>query len=127
MTITGYTDATFQEIVGKPLFFTINPESCTLDDTLRFTLVLDSTDSIPDCQEGIQEAIAALKSVMYRYNGSCHAPNFVKIEWGDVFTFKGTIQSFDVSYMLFRPDGTPLRAKIGLCYAPFKTKTIFPN
>ena len=127
MTITGYTDATFQEMAGKPFIFAINPESYTLSDTLKFELVLDCTGSVEDSQADLGKVIAALKSVMYCYNGSCHAPNFVMIEWGDVFTFKGTIQSFDISYTLFRPDGTPLRARIGLSYIPFRPKTTYPN
>lgn len=127
MTITGYTDATFQEIVGKPLIFTVATDSYALSDSLNFEIVLDSSNCIIESQADMEKAIAALKSVMYRYDGCIHAPNFVMIEWGEVFSFKGTIRSFDVSYSLFRPDGVPLKAKIGLSYVAFRAKTVFPN
>ena len=56
---------------------------------------------------------------VFTYNGSIHRPNFVKIQWGRNITFKGVLMSFDTSYTLFRPDGSPLRAKISLGFTQY--------
>ncbi|HWY39141.1 MAG TPA: hypothetical protein VNY73_11315, partial [Bacteroidia bacterium] len=69
--------------------------------------------------------IDALTKIVYTYNGDIHRPNFVKIQWGKTTTFKGVLTSLDTSYTLFRPDGSPLRAKLSLSFTQYiSTKTV---
>jgi hypothetical protein len=63
--------------------------------------------------------ISALETIIYTYNGKIHRPNFVKIQWGQNITFNGVLNSIDISYTLFKPDGSPLRAKIALSFSQY--------
>ena len=42
--------------------------------------------------------------------GDIHSVPYVKLIWGD-FLFKGRLQNLEITYTLFKSDGTPLRAK----------------
>lgn len=55
--------------------------------------------------------IALLKRVTYNYIGDAHEPPFVKLTWA-LETFRCRLQSLNITYKLFKPDGTPLRALI---------------
>jgi len=55
--------------------------------------------------------IALLKRVVYNYVGDAHEPPFVKLTWA-LETFRCRLQSLNITYKLFKPDGTPLRALI---------------
>jgi hypothetical protein len=65
---------------------------------------------------GIKKDIEAFKKVVLKYNGKHHRPNFLIITWGTLL-FKGTLEEMDITYKLFKPDGTPLRATV---HARFK-------
>jgi hypothetical protein len=49
--------------------------------------------------------------VVVDYSSDKHRPRFVMLIWGKM-VFKGVVQSVNVKYNLFTPDGNPLRAKI---------------
>ncbi len=57
--------------------------------------------------------IKKFQGVVCDYIGELHRPPFLKITWGklSVICF---CESFHVTFTLFNPDGTPLRAKIKL-------------
>ena len=59
----------------------------------------------------VTEKVDLLKKVMYDYEGEVHRPPFVKVVWGTDL-FEGVLTSLDITYTLFQPDGTPLRAKV---------------
>ena len=63
--------------------------------------------------------IEALENIVYTYQGKIHRPNFVKIQWGKNMLFKGVLVSMDISYTYFRPDGSPLRAKVSLGFSQY--------
>jgi len=143
--ITGYTDEEFQTAFeGSPYSVMINPESIkfqraieyneqqapdsstasqkyksTPSDKLNFDIVLDCTGIVDPKRTEMAKEVAALEKIVFTYNGSIHRPNFVKIQWGRNITFKGVLVSFDTSYTLFRPDGSPLRAKISLGFSQY--------
>jgi hypothetical protein len=58
---------------------------------------------------GIIDDIEKFKKVIFDYNGDEHKPNYLIISWGTLL-FKGTLSEMDVTFKLFKPDGTPLRA-----------------
>ena len=61
----------------------------------------------------IHEEITTFRDTLIYYNGDNHETAFVKITWGKL-EFKGRVQSVDINYTLFKPDGHPLRAKATL-------------
>ncbi len=144
MKITGYTDKEFQSVYKKPYSVMINPESIkrsrsvtyneeqpsdtssasqkyknTPSEKLSFEIVLDCTGVVNLSRMNLTSEIATLENIMYTYNGKIHRPNFVSIQWGKNFNFKGVLTSFDTSYTLFKPNGTPLRAKLSLSFSQY--------
>lgn len=145
MQITGYTDEKFtQAFAGQPYTLMINPENIkwqkgieyneqqapntssasqkyksTPSDKLSFETVIDCTGVVDPARTDMNAEIAALEKIIFTYNGDIHRPNFVKIQWGKDITFKGVLTSFDTSYTLFRPNGSPLRAKVSLSFSQY--------
>lgn len=58
---------------------------------------------------GIIDDVESFKNVVFDYNGEEHRPNYLVISWGTLL-FKGTLEQMDITFKLFKPDGTPLRA-----------------
>lgn len=143
--ITGYTDGEYQKAFqGNPYTVMINPESIKWDrsieynnqqapdsssgsqkyqstpsDKLSFDIVIDCTGIVDAKRLDLNAEIEALKNIVYTYNGDIHRPNFVKVQWGKDIMFKGVLASFDTSYTFFRPDGSPLRAKLSLAFTQY--------
>jgi hypothetical protein len=145
MKITGYTDEEFQnKFSGNPYSFMINPDNIkiqkgieyneqqapatssasqkyksTPSDKLNFEIVIDCTGIVDPKRIDMAKEIKSLETIIYTYNGKIHRPNFVKIQWGQNITFNGVLNSIDISYTLFKPDGSPLRAKISLSFSQY--------
>lgn len=145
MKITGYKDEEFKTPVsGKPYTLMLNPESIkwnrsieyneqhpidssatsqkyksTPSDNLSFDIVIDCTGIVFSKRTDMATEIKALEDIVYTYNGEIHRPNFVKIQWGNDIVFYSVLKSFDTTYTLFKPDGTPLRAKISLSFGQY--------
>ncbi|WP_264563998.1 hypothetical protein [Flavobacterium sp. N3904] len=145
MKITGYTDEEFQNKFSEnPYAFMINPDNIkiqkgieyneqqapatssasqkyksTPSDKLNFEIVIDCTGIVDPKRIDMAKEITALETIIYTYNGKIHRPNFVKIQWGQNITFNGVLNSIDISYTLFKPDGSPLRAKISLSFSQY--------
>lgn len=58
---------------------------------------------------GIIDDIEQFKRVIFEYNGEKHKPNYLIISWGTLL-FKGTLSEMEITFKLFKPNGTPLRA-----------------
>jgi nucleoid-associated protein YgaU len=58
---------------------------------------------------GIIDDVEKFKKVVFDYNGDEHKPNYLIISWGTLL-FKGTLSEMDLTFKLFKSDGTPLRA-----------------
>jgi hypothetical protein len=54
--------------------------------------------------------LSKFKKVVYDYQGKSHKPPYVKIQWG-VLSFNAVLQRMNVTFKLFKPDGSPLRAE----------------
>ncbi|SDG65061.1 hypothetical protein SAMN05421827_10928 [Pedobacter terrae] len=145
MKITGYTDEQFtKRFPGPPYLMMLNPESIkwqrsieynqqqapdssspsqryksTPSDKLNFDVVIDCTGIVDPKRVDMAKEISTLENIIFTYNGTIHRPNFVKVQWGKDLVFNGVLNSFDISYTLFRPDGSPLRAKISLGFGQY--------
>ena len=62
-------------------------------------------------RDKVDEQIRKVKDLVYKYNGTIHEPNYIRIFWGSQFLFEGRLKSWDVSYTMLDMDGTPLRAE----------------
>jgi hypothetical protein len=152
--ITGYTDEEFTAAFeGQPYSVMINPDSInwgrkieynveqvpdssspsqkyksTPSDKLSFDIIIDGTGIVDPTRTDVAAEIVSLEKIAFTYNGKIHRPNFVKVQWGKDITFYGVLVSLDTSYSLFRPNGSPLRAKISLSFdeyiSPSKTKKL---
>lgn len=145
MKLIAYKDETFQTAVsGATYGVMINPDSVkwsrsieyneqqppdssapsqkyksTPCEKLSFDFVIDCTGIVDADRVDMATEIVTLEDVCYTYNGTIHRPNFVKIVWGQGISFNGVLTSFDTSFTLFAPDGTPLRAKVSLGFSEY--------
>ncbi|MEJ1968734.1 MAG: hypothetical protein WDN03_08930 [Rhizomicrobium sp.] len=101
----------------------------TLSDTVKFTLVFDGTGVIssalpgviPFLEDGIKKQIDAFLALVFKYNGNIHSPNFLQLSWGTLL-FNCRMKSLDIAYTLFKPDGTPLRARASAKFVSFRSE-----
>ena len=144
--IKGYKDERFSQEIADGEFNTLmNPETYriryevsqnqnqaqgtsstaprfnkTLPEDLQLDFVFDRSGVIKGFADengvGIIDDIEKLKKIVLDYNGNQHKPNYLVISWGSLL-FKGSLKDMEITYKLFKPDGTPIRANI---HATFK-------
>jgi len=86
---------------------------------ISFNLIIDATGVVPGVTS-IDQEIGKFKNVAYRFNGSVHSPNYLKLLWGKL-VFDCMLKSMDISYQLFAPSGVPLRASLALSFRQHQT------
>lgn len=79
--------------------------------TLSFDLIIDGTGASGE-KRNVTLDVFYLKKVV-GYNGDEHRNNRVIVIWG-THLFKGVFYDIKVENTLYKPDGTPLRAKVSL-------------
>jgi phage tail protein X len=78
---------------------------------MSFDFLFDNTGIIDGKpRDSITEDIEKFRKVLIDYKGDAHEPRHFKLVWGENSIFKGRVTSLEITYKLFRPDGTPLRA-----------------
>ncbi len=115
----------------------INPDSYTLDYKLKFSVsgqeqgtsdkqlkygyaepqeitfefLFDNTGIIDGKpRDSIAKDIEKFKQVLIEYKGNPHEPRYFKLVWGQNSIFKGRVTEVSITYKMFNPDGTPIRA-----------------
>lgn len=144
MQIIAYSNADLSEDarVGEPFVAMINPESYALDykveynegqgqgtsasqqrftvkkpEELTFEFLFDNTGIIDGKpRNNITNEVNTFRDLLVKYEGNAHEPKHFKLVWGDVL-FKGRCTALNITYKLFNPDGTPIRA---VCKVSFK-------
>jgi phage tail protein X len=145
--ITAYADSDFTRQAGDPFLVIVNParysHGYTIkyvnpqaqgstggsprfnkipSETVSFELVFDGTGVIPSTTASgmtdVQKQLDAFKSVVFNYSGKIHSPKFLILAWGTLL-FKCRLTSLSISYTLFKPDGTPLRATAETSYCGY--------
>jgi Contractile injection system tube protein/LysM domain len=143
LTFVAYKNETFTTPVGKPYEVMLNPDKLQWDRsikyndeappgsepslkykqsdqaTLSFDLVIDCTGVVDSDRVDLPGEIKKLSDVIYKFNGDIHQPNYIKITWGGIEPFNCVLTKFNTSYTFFKPDGTPLRAKLSLSFANY--------
>ena len=87
-------------------------------DRVSFELVFDGTGVVPGptpglpafAADGVASQVDAFKALVFSYYGKIHSPRFLQLVWGKLL-FRCRLLELSVSYTLFKPDGTPLRAR----------------
>lgn len=90
----------------------------TGNEKVSFSIVLDGTGVVAGKFPAVKAQIQSLSDVVYKYEGSSHEPNIVRLVWGS-FSFDGRLTSMDTDYTLFKPTGEPLRAKVSLAFTDY--------
>lgn len=135
LTMEGFKDKSFSESVGTYVAM-INPEKYTekfrveyndeqspgspnavikyrrsLPSDLDFELIFDGTGVVNQKRTQLMSELGKFKRIVYDYNGDIHSPNYLKLTWGKALKYQCRLTSLSINYTLFKPDGTPLRAK----------------
>jgi contractile injection system tube protein/LysM domain-containing protein len=87
-------------------------------EKLTVELLADTSDTLEDVREKYVNKVRGLM----RINKESHAPPIVSFVWGksNLNKFKGVIESLNVTYTLFSPEGVPLRAKLSLSLKEYR-------
>lgn len=140
MNIYAYTDPNFADSAGAPYVVNINPEKYshthtieynieqasgtagasskfdkTPPETVSMELVFDATGAVNSTSTDASEDVKNFKKVVYDFDGDIHSPKYLILSWGPM-VFKCRLTSLEVSYTLFKPDGTALRAKANVSF-----------
>ncbi|HLK05668.1 MAG TPA: LysM peptidoglycan-binding domain-containing protein [Candidatus Acidoferrum sp.] len=87
-------------------------------EKLTAEVLVDTSDTLDDVRDKYVNKLRGLMNL----NRELHAPPIVAFTW-DQQVFRGVLDSLNVTYTLFTPDGVPLRAKLSLSmkeYRPVK-------
>ncbi|TNE57309.1 MAG: LysM peptidoglycan-binding domain-containing protein [Bacteroidetes bacterium] len=83
----------------------------TEPEEITFEFLFDNTGIIDGRpREHVADDIEEFKKVVVGYQGDSHEPLHFKLVWGQNSIFKGRVTEVDITYKLFKPDGTPIRA-----------------
>jgi hypothetical protein len=138
LSITPYTDDTFST-PGTSVSVPINPHKYTHtyqvlynhpeaqgasggspkfkripSEVVEFELIFDGTGVVPPGgpgADGITAEVMAFRDLVFAFDGQIHRPRWLVLSWG-ALVFHCTLQSLVITYTLFKPDGTPLRARL---------------
>jgi hypothetical protein len=94
---------------GLPIFAGGEPLSLTLTD-----LLFDTTDTGTDVRLAYKSLLdlAMINSATKDQKTGQSEPPTCQFQWGSFLSFKAVIESVTQNFTLFKPDGTPLRAKL---------------
>lgn len=85
---------------------------------LTIVFYVDATGVVPGCDD-VSANIKSLRDLGMEVNGNIHRTNYIKVRWGTDFVFPSTMQDLKTEFPLFKPDGTPVRAKVTARFKEF--------
>jgi nucleoid-associated protein YgaU len=84
-------------------------------EKLTTELLVDTSDTLLDVREEYTNSLRALMDI----NSELHAPPIVRLVWdGEIFL--GVVDSLSISYVMFTPEGVPVRAKLNLSLTEYR-------
>lgn len=84
-------------------------------EKLTADVLVDTSDSLLDVRVAYVNKLRGLMNL----NRELHAPPIVRLTW-DTEVFRGVLESLNVTYVLFTPEGVPLRAKLSLTLKEYR-------
>lgn len=94
----------------------------TAPEQLKLDFTLDNTNTVEgNISNGtpVPQQVEKLLKVVYRMQGKSHRPGILKIIWGNFLKFDCVLSTIDINYVLFKPSGEPLRARIAATFTQF--------
>jgi hypothetical protein len=88
-------------------------------EKLTVEALADTSDTLEDVRE---KYVNKLRNLL-RLNAELHAPPIVAFSW-DTQVFKGVLESLNIAYVLFSPDGVPLRARLSIALKEYRPAAI---
>jgi hypothetical protein len=88
-------------------------------EKLTLEALADTSDTLEDVRE---KYVNKLRNLL-RLNSELHAPPIVAFSW-DTQVFKGVLESLNIAYVLFSPDGVPLRARLSIALKEYRPAAI---
>jgi hypothetical protein len=85
-------------------------------EKLSVEVLADTSDSLEDVRQKYVQPVRNLLNQV----PDLHAPPIVAFTW-DREVFRGVLESVQVSYTLFSPEGIPLRAKMSLVFKEYRS------
>jgi len=97
------------------------------EQEIAFDLTFDATGVVPaptstSYTNGVSDVVNQFIALTSTVNGTIHSPNYLTLNWGTL-SFNCVLCSLKIDYTLFRPDGTPLRAKLGVSFKSYTSET----
>jgi len=86
------------------------PQEFSLDFLFDGTGLIQRKNKASKSPKSLRKQIDLFKKVTLDYQGDTHNPRYLKLFWGTLMV-KGRLTNLKISYTLFDPDGTPVRAK----------------
>lgn len=154
LTIYAYSDSSFRSQVGQELKLMLNPNKfkhqhsieytstqlqpfglpdvskmyrSTNAEKLSFTLLFEGTGAVKgQSTSDVKQQVNDFYNLCYAVNGNIHRPNFIKLVWGNI-EFRGQLVSCDINYLLFKPNGVPLRAEVEVLFEQYKDPVQLKN
>ena len=84
-------------------------------EKLTVELLVDTSDTLEDVRERYVNKLRGLMNL----NKELHTPPIVRLTW-DTQVFKGVMESLNITYVLFTPEGVPLRAKLSVTLKEYR-------
>jgi LysM repeat protein len=88
-------------------------------EKLSAELLVDTSDTLEDVR---LRYVDKLRSLM-KLNSEKHAPPIVRFTW-DTQVFVGVLESLNITYVLFTPEGIPLRAKLSVALKEYRPAAV---
>lgn len=99
----------------------------TAPEELKLDFILDGTGTMEGYwseykNKPVSEQLKIFMNCAYNYKSDIHRPNFLLIIWGSEIKFRCVLTNLDINYTLFKPDGSPLRAKLSATFLDYQTR-----
>lgn len=91
-------------------------------EKLTAEVLVDTSDTLADVRVAYVNALRGLMDL----NRDLHAPPIVRFTW-DTEVFRGVLESLNVTYVLFTPEGVPLRAKLSMSLKEYRPVDVQVN
>jgi Contractile injection system tube protein/LysM domain len=88
-------------------------------ERLSVDLLVDTSDTLEDVRERYVDKLRGLMNL----NDKLHAPPIVRFTW-DTQVFVGVMESLNITYQLFTPEGIPLRAKLSMALKEYRPAAV---
>jgi phage tail protein X len=121
-----YNDRTAQGSPGGSPDFNRIPS-----ERLKLELVFDGTGVVsgplpgilPFTEDGIADQVDKFRCLVFKFDGKIHSPRYLRLTWGKL-CFDCRLAELSLTYTLFKPDGTPLRARGDATFVGFTSETM---